>query len=651
MTSKKNKQKNQKITNFFKPIVSSKSATTLSNPVHSTLAPQMRPKVLADSTNIPPKKKKLKSIHNPVNPVVIEINSSPVRLDLHSDNLASSPLKSSEIENEFFPKNKSTSAMLGSNIALDNDENELFVIGENRKRKFKNDSHDSETASVIEVEDELPLDRPILPVRGMRCFTDQVVTLSQSGELRIDGEIKGQWDFETMTLIKTLKLDTSKILVNADGYLHIAGSGIHCVLGRSKLQANFVDFVAEGFTGGIDDLDSVAHLDDDKNNCNVSNLMNMPFAWNQNLKKVKGAKPKGKKWYCQLSIAQSKAYNTVSVSDPDEALVQYDILKVKHCVKHVKESPLIAQRLIFQYGLVRPSKFVKRGYYKDIKTLISHAEDWTKAKRMKVGYKQEARERFPLVSLEDASQPTLESLNIPGNAPFNPDYFVIFAYVGKKKLPDGTILRHERIVNKEFYEEVVLNYEGGVSVNQDGYMMFNDLGMMHNVALGRSRGDYKEDGLQGCHGVGGILDNRVITLDDLTLDPRCLTTGSASVNSSHINHKKEGSKSDYPGVKPSGEKWYGSIRFDGSDHNLGTYSTEIDAANAYAWVQSDRRTIETRLVKVPKDAEKSVKKSLRAANAVIVKSFIKFDGKGKPTLHDNVKLIRDRLLENAGGGP
>ena len=162
---------------------------------------------------------------------------------------------------------------------MENDENELFVIGENRKRKFKNDSYDSETASVIEVEDELPLDRPILPVRGTRRFTDQVVTLSQSGELRIDGEIKGQWDFETMTLIKTLKLDTSKILVKNNGYLIINGQRIHCLLGRFQLRADFDSFVLEGFNGGIDDLDVVAHLDDDKLNCNLSNLMNMHFAW------------------------------------------------------------------------------------------------------------------------------------------------------------------------------------------------------------------------------------------------------------------------------------------------------------------------------------------------------------------------------------
>jgi hypothetical protein len=75
--------------------------------------------------------------------------------------------------------------------------------------------------------------------------------------------------------------------------------------------------------------------------------MNLAEAWDYNLKKVKGAKPNGKKWFCQLVIAESRTFSTISVSDPDEALVQYDILKVKHCVEHVKQSPLIAQRLIF----------------------------------------------------------------------------------------------------------------------------------------------------------------------------------------------------------------------------------------------------------------------------------------------------------------
>jgi hypothetical protein len=48
---------------------------------------------------------------------------------------------------------------------------------------------------------------------------------------------------------------------------------------------------------------------------------------------------------------------------------------------------------------------------------------------------------------------------------------------------------------------------------------------------------------------------------------------------------------------------------------------------------------------------KYVKKTLNASNRVTVKSFIKFDDNGKPIMHDNVKLIRDRLLGNADDGP
>jgi hypothetical protein len=127
------------------------------------------------------------------------------------------------------------------------------------------------------------------------------------------------------------------------------------------------------------------------------------------------------------------------------------------------------------------------------------------------------------------------------------------------------------------------------------------------------------------HGVGGIRDNRVVTLDDGTLDPRCLTLGSASVNSSHINRKRANTVSEYPGVYPSGDNWCADIQFDGSKYYLGIFPTEVDAANAYAWVQSDRRALETRLSKVPKDADKSVKKTLRAANLIIVKSFVKLE--------------------------
>ena len=51
-------------------------------------------------------------------------------------------------------------------------------------------------------------------------------------------------------------------------------------------------------------------------------------------------------------------------------------------------------------------------------------------------------------------------------------------------------------------------------------------------------------------------------------------------------------------------------------YRLGTFSTEIEAANAYAHDQEHREGIAARLAPVPKDASKSIKKSLRKANSL-----------------------------------
>jgi hypothetical protein len=350
----------------------------------------------------------------------------------------------------------------------------FVVVGESRKRKFENDSDDLDTISIIEIDDldtisiieiddeESSSIRSVLPARGRAMFTNQVVQLSETGELQVDGVVKSQWYKLTMSLVRASKMDTAKILVKSNGYLIVNGERLHRVLALTKIQKDFEEFVKEGFEGKIEDLYDVAHLDDDKWNCNISNLLNVPQAWNLNLKKVKDAKPIGKKWWCQLVIAGSKTYSTVTVPTKEEALVQYDILKVLHCLDNVKQSPLIAQRLIFQYGLVRPSKYVNLGWYESIATLVSHAGDWTKSKTIR-GVEKNKRQRFELVSLGDSSQPIKDSLNVPGNAPFDHEQHVIFAYIGKKKLVDGSVLRHERIVNKDFYENVVLSYEGNQS--------------------------------------------------------------------------------------------------------------------------------------------------------------------------------------------
>jgi hypothetical protein len=249
---------------------------------------------------------------------------------------------------------------------------------------------------------------------------------------------------------------------------------LHYILGAALKEQHFESLVARGFTGLIDDLTHVSHLDDNSLNNNLSNILNLPAAWNQNLKKAKGATPNKKKWRQQVVIAECVPYNTVSVSDPDEALFQYDMLKVKHCLKHVTLCPKLAQELIFEYGLVRPEKFVRQGRYIDIPTLLSFYEYYESLRGTSnnKGKTTDKSKRFRLLDLDDydVTQAIHDSLNTPGNRPFDPLLHVVFEYVGKK-------VRHQRICNRDFYESVVKDYTGGVGQDCDGYLMFNSLGI------------------------------------------------------------------------------------------------------------------------------------------------------------------------------
>ena len=111
--------------------------------------------------------------------------------------------------------------------------------------------------------------------------------------------------------------------------------------------------------------------------------------------------------------------------------------------------------------------------------------------------------------------------------------------------------------------------------------------------------------------------------------------GSASTNASHIVRKKAGSHSIYPGFDPSGNQFRSFIRFDGNKYTFYHSPDELNAANAYAHVQEHREEIAGLLSNVPKDASKSEKKSIRAANLIIVKGYIRI------TVHPTVAIIRD----------
>ena len=209
------------------------------------------------------------------------------------------------------------------------------------------------------------------------------------------------------------------------------------------------------------------------------------------------------------------------VETEEETLVQRDILLIKNCLEHITISPDLAQVYIFKYGLVRPAKYVKLGWYDSIESLLSHSGDWVKANTgPKKGSKFVKSGRFYIV--EDYTEAAKKAITL--SVPMD-ETFVSFEYRGR----NGAV--YQRLCNRDFYEAVVVPYLGNVS-QTEGYMEFFGKGKLHNLALEFAKPGCLEDGaLFGCHGskqvkgLDGKVDCRVRLLiqdgsfDDLLMHP------------------------------------------------------------------------------------------------------------------------------------
>ncbi len=165
----------------------------------------------------------------------------------------------------------------------------------------------------------------------------------------------------------------------------------------------------------------------------------MPASWNYAFKKVKGAKVAKRKtkvtYYQQVIISESTPHNTLTTfTDPDEALFHYDIWKILHCLNDIKLCAKLAQQLIFEYGLMRPTKFVEKGCYKDIVSLSSESLCGSSNRKGKSHVKLD---RFRLLNLDDPDvTPAIrDALNKPGNLPF-----VVTLLVKSLKMISETLL-------------------------------------------------------------------------------------------------------------------------------------------------------------------------------------------------------------------
>jgi hypothetical protein len=306
----------------------------------------------------------------------------------------------------------------------------------------------------IDISDDEVLKPDLAPKSQM--MSNNVITMTKDYKLKVNGKVVDQWDDETIRVAEGYKLSLHNLYEeNAglnNGYLWASNSKIHIELGKWMKQAGLDLLVSEGFTGIIDDLNAVAHLDDNTFNVKLSNLMNLPSQWNKAFAKPKEAKRAGEKLYTQFRINGSDQYSTVVVETEEETLVQRDILLIKHCKEHITISPDLAQVYIFRYGLVRPAKYVALGWYNSIQSLLSHYGDWVKDnrgssnKRTKYVIKPGRFRIADPVEYTEASKQAI-TLSVPMD-----ETFVSFEYCGR----NGKVI--QRLCNKDFYEAVVVPY-------------------------------------------------------------------------------------------------------------------------------------------------------------------------------------------------
>ena len=403
-------------------------------------------------------------------------------------------------------------------------------------------------------------------------------------------------DEETIRVALILNLDLhnlfEKNIGDNKGYLYAGASTIHSKFGEWKKQADFELLFSEGFTGTIDDLDKVCHLDDNPYNVKLSNVMNLPSQWNQAFKKPKGGTLVGKKWTLQVRINNSDRYTAVTVDTEEEALVQNDILLLKHCLEHITVSPVLAQVYIFKYGLVRPSHYIDLGWYESIESLVSHSGDWVKdiTKQNRKGKKYVKAGRFHLVnSYTVANQKAIE-LSIPMRPTDK-----CFEYRGR----DGAV--YQRLCNGDFYDAVVVPYLGAVGeTGEEKYMDFIGKGKLHNLALQFAQPGCLENGSLkgfGCHGnrqvkgPDGKVDCRVRLLPDGTFDPLLMHPGSHGQN---MSERDLNNPYGYAGLRSDngGKSVYGQIKFKKFSYNIPTNADKIAVASTYAYLHDQRSHIE-----------------------------------------------------------
>lgn len=297
---------------------------------------------------------------------------------------------------------------------------------------------------------------------------------------------------------------------------------VHVIVAETRKARDIEYWRAQGAGELAEARTVVCHLDDNKMNFNVENLMHAPEVVNHWCMKTPGAQKRSignqtPKYTKRVSFNDMpvpvKRVTTVS-----EAEHAYDCAKMFGCPKWARE-------FIFRYGLIRPSEFADK--YTTVDFLVQRYTDNYTARTFKPPTGRTRANRIRILKDDSEWNDDVKSAISESAEPFDPDIDCVVLYSGPK-------VSFQWIMERACFDTHLGGSNYHILLNNWGYVMVNRTGL-HRLVLGLIAGEFNEIGR---HGLGGKLDNR----------KRMLRIGTSADNMRDIPKKNDKSTSAERGV-------------------------------------------------------------------------------------------------------
>jgi len=351
---------------------------------------------------------------------------------------------------------------------------------------------------IVESEDELMEDQDDAPEAYVshERLDDGRLEITTNKRI-IVGEKDAADELASMKKLRNFKFDEA-------GYLCSGQTPLHRVIGDKFCETDkqVRERFPEHFAANPHDRTVIMHLDNDKGNFNITNLLRGTQMLNLYMK-ISQPQPNNKKYCGSVQVAGKQEY-TKSVPTMEEAKHATDILKIQMM-------PVYFRDLIFQYAMHKPADFAK--HYTSLETLLARAPVYTKearkprkaqaSKNTYVAYKtlDEAREALP----PNLMKIITTMLDTPGVPPFDETLDAVVFYKGS--LGKQIVF----LLENACFENYLKPTMSKMCVNPNGYLLITrdkKLRLLHLVVMERDIGQKERDGLEGGHGWAKALDNR-----------------------------------------------------------------------------------------------------------------------------------------------